>query len=186
MCLLVTARISSPESSQWPSWINSLRPSDAIWLHRSRSTLAQVMAWCLMAPSHYLNQCWLIINEVMWHSPENNFARSALEFNPYHVFRDQTFEITTTSPKSQWINRTRRCRSNYLLVVYNLMKVAKAGLKNSIGSIDRAFANALLIYNHKCSELALHGLTIDVPNLSGKIWKYICIFYDVSTQRCWS
>ena len=23
-----------------------------------KSTLVQVMAWCLMAPSHYLNQCW--------------------------------------------------------------------------------------------------------------------------------
>ena len=39
---------------------NSLRPSDAIWRHRSGSTLAQVMACCLTAPSHYLNQCWLI------------------------------------------------------------------------------------------------------------------------------
>ena len=29
------------------SFINSLRPSDAIWRHRSGSTLAQVMAWCL-------------------------------------------------------------------------------------------------------------------------------------------
>ena len=38
---------------------NSLGPSDAIWLQRSRSTLAQVMACCLTAPSHYLNQCWL-------------------------------------------------------------------------------------------------------------------------------
>ena len=27
---------------------------------KSGSTLAQVMAWCLMAPSHYLNQWWLI------------------------------------------------------------------------------------------------------------------------------
>ena len=24
-----------------------------------KSTLLQVMAWCLTAPSHYLNQCWL-------------------------------------------------------------------------------------------------------------------------------
>ena len=40
--------------------INSLWPSDTIWWHRSRWTLAQVMACCLMAPSHYLNQCWLI------------------------------------------------------------------------------------------------------------------------------
>ena len=48
--------------------INPLWPSDAIWRHRSGSTLAQVMACCLMAPSHYLNQCWLIISEVQWHS----------------------------------------------------------------------------------------------------------------------
>ena len=29
---------------------------DTIWQHRSGSTLAQVMACCLIAPSHYLNQ----------------------------------------------------------------------------------------------------------------------------------
>ena len=39
--------------------INSLWPSDATWRQRSGSTLAQVMACCLTAPSHYLNQCWL-------------------------------------------------------------------------------------------------------------------------------
>ena len=42
----------------------SLWPSDAIWRHRSGSTLAQVMACCLTAPSHYLNQYWLIIRKV--------------------------------------------------------------------------------------------------------------------------
>ena len=36
---------------------NSLWPSDAIWPQKSRSTLAQVMACCLTAPSHYLNPC---------------------------------------------------------------------------------------------------------------------------------
>ena len=30
-----------------------------MWWQRSGSTLAQVMVCCLMAPSHYLNQCWL-------------------------------------------------------------------------------------------------------------------------------
>ena len=44
-----------------PSLINSLGPSDAIWHWRSWSTLVQVMACCLTAPSHYLNRCWLII-----------------------------------------------------------------------------------------------------------------------------
>ena len=37
--------------------VNSLWPSDTIWHHGTWSTLVQVMACCLMAPSHYLNQC---------------------------------------------------------------------------------------------------------------------------------
>ena len=41
---------------------NSLCPSDTIWYWRSWSTLVQVMACCLMAPSHYLNQYWLAIS----------------------------------------------------------------------------------------------------------------------------
>ena len=45
-------------------WLNSLWPSDAIWWQGSRSKLVQVMACCLTAPSHYLNQCWLIITDV--------------------------------------------------------------------------------------------------------------------------
>ena len=48
--------------------INLLWPSDAMWPWRSWPTLGQVMACCLTAPSHYLNQCWLTINEVLWHS----------------------------------------------------------------------------------------------------------------------
>ena len=56
------------------SCINSLWPRDAIWRQGSRSTLVQVMACCLMAPSQYLNQCWLIITKVQWCSSEGNFA----------------------------------------------------------------------------------------------------------------
>ena len=56
--------------------INSLWPSDVIWGQGSRSTLAQVMACCLTAPSHYLNQCWLMISGVFWHSPDSNFTEN--------------------------------------------------------------------------------------------------------------
>ena len=28
----------------------------------------------LTAPGHYLNQCYLIINDVLWHSPDGNFT----------------------------------------------------------------------------------------------------------------
>ena len=51
-----------------------------IWWQRTGSVLVQVMNCCLTAPSqwsHYLNWCWLIICEVLWHSPEGNFTRNA-------------------------------------------------------------------------------------------------------------
>ena len=67
--------------------INSLWPGDAIWQHTSGSTLAQIMACCLMASSHYLNQCWLINKGPADLSPEINFPRSAHELNGQHVFK---------------------------------------------------------------------------------------------------
>ena len=57
--------------------LNSLWPGDATWQHRSGSTLAQVIAFCLMAPSYYLNQFLLIIKSVLWHSSGTIFTRNA-------------------------------------------------------------------------------------------------------------
>ena len=39
-----------------PQWVNTLGPTEATWCWRSWSTLVQVIAWCMMTPSHYLNQ----------------------------------------------------------------------------------------------------------------------------------
>ena len=39
--------------------LSSLLPTNAIGQHKAGSTLAQVMACWLTAPSHYMNQCWL-------------------------------------------------------------------------------------------------------------------------------
>ena len=45
--------------------INSLCFNGIIWRHRS--IMAQVMACCLTASSHYRNQCWLIVCEILRH-----------------------------------------------------------------------------------------------------------------------
>ena len=65
-------------------WVNSLRPGDAIWRHRSGSTLAQVMACCLTAPRHYLIQCWLNISSVQWLSSKDNPTRDTLAINHWN------------------------------------------------------------------------------------------------------
>ena len=44
------------------------------------------MACCLTAPSHYLNQCWLPICVVLWHSSESNFTMRAQTTILYNEF----------------------------------------------------------------------------------------------------
>ena len=68
---------------------NPLWPSDAIWQHRFRSALAQVMACCLIAPSHCLNECWLITSEVQWNLPEA-------------ILQDNMYNSATTQSKLAW------------------------------------------------------------------------------------
>ena len=61
------------------SRFSSLWPSNAIWHQRSCSALVQVMASCLMAPSHYLDQCWLTI---LWLSFQGNVYLNTQDINP--------------------------------------------------------------------------------------------------------
>ena len=84
--------------------INSLWPSDAMWRQRSGSTLAQVMACCLSAPNHYLNQCWLIIIKVQWHSSEPNFTRDTSATNHWNKLENYLSKISFKSPRGQWVN----------------------------------------------------------------------------------
>ena len=63
--------------------INSLWPANAIWRHIYiyGSKLAQVMACCLLTQSHCHNQCWLIINRVLWHSSGGIIMRRSEDTN---------------------------------------------------------------------------------------------------------
>ena len=82
---------------------NSLWPSDAIWQHKSGSTLVQVMACCLTAPSHHLNQCWLTISKVPRHSPEGITIRSAADTRPRKKIENWIFKIASRFSRGQWV-----------------------------------------------------------------------------------
>ena len=57
------------------------------------------------APSHYLNQCWQINSEALWHSPEVSFIGNTLGFHPWYEFDNYWFKVTAASPRCQWVNR---------------------------------------------------------------------------------
>ena len=64
------------------------------------------MACCLTAPSHYLNQCWLIISKVFWYSHKNHFKGKAHDIYLQYEFENLWFEITVISPRGQWVKYT--------------------------------------------------------------------------------
>ena len=84
---------------------NSLWPHDAIWQQRSGSTLAQEMAWYMTVPNHYLNQCWPIISEVIWHSHVSDFTLDAQAIILYHTFENYALEILPYLPGANELNQ---------------------------------------------------------------------------------
>ena len=61
--------------------LNSLRPRDAYMRHWTGSSLVQIMACRLWAPSHYLNQCWNIANWTFKNKLQWNFNREIQTFS---------------------------------------------------------------------------------------------------------
>ena len=86
--------------------LNSLWPSDAIWHQISLSTLVQVMACCLTAPSHYLNQCWLILSKVQRHSSVGNFTIDTSAISHWNYLENYISKISFKSPRGQWVKIT--------------------------------------------------------------------------------
>ena len=72
----------------------------ATW-RRQQSTLVQVMGCCLRATSHYLNQCWLIINEDHWQVAEGNFTETVLDIT-HKVLRNDIFQVVNTKYHAGW------------------------------------------------------------------------------------
>ena len=117
------------------SCINSLWPSDAIWQQRSGSTLTQVMACCLTAPSHYLNSCWQIISEVQWHSHKRNFTRNVSTINHYNPFENYISKISFKFPRGQWVNPSP-CGTRFIMVCYWSLIITLLGLHHCLWGND--------------------------------------------------
>ena len=92
----------------------SLWTSDVIWRWIPGSSLAQVMACCLTAPSHYLNQCWLLIRGFLWHLPECNCPGNARDTNPWYE---------SENCGGQWVNDVNACFTMPILTGRGTRKV---------------------------------------------------------------
>ena len=67
--------------------------------------MAQAMAFCLTAPSHYLNQCWHIISKVHWHSSQWNFMRYLSHQSQKLAWKSLRLKISFNSPRDQCVKK---------------------------------------------------------------------------------
>ena len=70
----------------------------------NESTLAQIIACCLTAPSNYLNQCATSHQWVSVAFTWEQFIISAQAIILYREFENYTFKSIATFPRSQWVN----------------------------------------------------------------------------------
>ena len=69
------------------------------------SVIWNISTHIVMASSHYLNQCWLAINKIFWHSFQGNVYWNTHKINPQPVFEIYIYEITGISPRAQWVKQ---------------------------------------------------------------------------------
>ena len=89
-----------------PQHVNllTLWPSDTMWRQTSRLTLAQVMAWCLTAPSHnWTNVDWpsvkskdIHIRAISQEMPQTSITKIQ--------FENCISKISLKFPRGQWVN----------------------------------------------------------------------------------
>ena len=60
-----------------------------------RKQLTQVMACWLTEPNHRLNQCWLVITGIQWHSSKDSFIWMAEKSNLWSEIENCTFKNRT-------------------------------------------------------------------------------------------
>ena len=86
-------------------------PFNPLWHNDINSSISfgsgNSLACCLTAPTHYLNQFWLIISATQWQSTAGHFTIDATVINHQNYIESLLPTITLKSPSGHWVSQTR-------------------------------------------------------------------------------
>ena len=114
------SKLATPQF-QFFSGVQQQKCSKSLFSHSAtrawgQMSLAQVLACCLIAPSHCLMQCRLIISELMWHSPEDSFIGYDRDIIFWNAI---PFELKTyLAPRGQWVNFVKLSAIHFCVIFY--------------------------------------------------------------------
>ena len=87
--------------------ITTVWPSKVLWWPISWLPFVQEVTCIHQAPSHYLNQCLLMITGILWYSFVGIFTDNIWIISQQNVFKFYTYEIGHISPRVHWVNPLR-------------------------------------------------------------------------------
>ena len=123
---------------------------------------------------HYLNQCWLLICEVLWCSATSNFTWVLKQLFLYDEFEIYPFKITTVCPRGQWVKPEPDPSLTLLAITPSLS--SSASLRINSNNFSRCFLLAFTQLPWKqsnrwsnCSGEKSHA------NLANKSWTFFTI-----------
>ena len=83
--------------------VNSSPPSAAYMRRWIKSVLVQIMACRLSAPSHYLNQCWVIVNWTLGNKFQWNFNQNTKLFIHENASENVVCEMAVILSRGKWV-----------------------------------------------------------------------------------
>ena len=151
-------------TGEFPTQMASDAENVSIWWRH------HVMAYCLMASSHYLKQCWLTINEIRWHSYEGNVSLNTHDINPLVVF--ENFDIWNQNYISHGKINTSLFQALFQLSALHYSDVIRSAMASQITSLVIVYST---VYwgadqrKHKSSaslafEMGIHRWSVNSPH----------------------
>ena len=116
------------------------------------------MGCCLAAPSHCLNQRWLLISDILRRLPEINSNASAQATILYSGIENCTFKITAPFSRGQWVN---------IFTAWWLICLAGANPLPKRWIIARESPGPYVIENYIKMQFSLTKIPFKVPSAKG-------------------
>ena len=84
--------------------VNSLRPSDAYMRQQTNHHWFRLWLVALLAPSHYLNQCWNIVNWTIGNKSQWNLKWNSYIFTEENAFENVVWKMVAILSRPQCVN----------------------------------------------------------------------------------
>ena len=78
------------------------------------------------APSHYPNQCWLLISEVLW--PSGNFTKNAKNIDPRYEFETYQLTLSQHLPRTDYLLETHPVHLSWNVFYFRCARARVLGI----------------------------------------------------------